>query len=152
MRSPISRTPISVAAAFIAGTLLMPAVASAKDNVLPSRSEFKRECERQGGTFAEGKNSEGKTVWVCIKRGTVIADCELDGKGHGACTVPRDWPKNDGSSPAGSESRPPRTGPAQYIDDGASFQSSSSGDGPELLDVGQGQEPDQGSYRAPTSP
>jgi hypothetical protein len=149
LKFPIRRMLIGGATAFIAGLLLLTAVASAADNAPISRTQFKRECERQGGTFTEGKNSEGKTVWVCVKSGKVIADCELDEKGYGGCTFPRDWQnKTDGSSSAGSDSRPLRTGPAQYIDEGAVFQSSSAADGTGPRDIGLPQHTD----RAPASP
>jgi hypothetical protein len=35
------------------------------------------------GTLTEGKNSEGKTIWLCIQDGKVIANCELDDEGYG---------------------------------------------------------------------
>jgi len=153
LRSPISRSLISVATAFIAGMLLIPAAASAADHAPTTRTQFKRECERRGGTFAEGKNSEGKTVWVCVKDGNVIADCVLGAGGYGGCSVPKDWPLAiDGSSPAGSGSRPQRTGPSQYLDEGAYFPSSSAGGGTGLHDVGPGQGLGGGTFRAPASP
>jgi hypothetical protein len=153
LKSPIRRTLISVATAFMAGMLLVPAVASAEDNAPFNKAQFKRECERRGGTFTEGKDSAGKTIWMCIKDGKIIANCELDDEGYGGCAGPADWPmKIDDPSPAGSGSRPHMTGPAQYISEGAYSPSSSGGGGTRPHYIGPAQYSGQPTYRASGSP
>lgn len=117
-KTSTNRALISVATALIAGLLLMPAYASAEDNPPVDRNAFKRECQARGGVFTEGKSSDGKTVWMCIKNGTIIANCELDDEGYGGCAGPADWPFKVEDSPAGSGGRPHRTSPAQQIDEG----------------------------------
>ena len=144
-RTSTNRTLISVATALIAGLLLMPAFASAA-NAPMDRGAFKRECERRGGVFTEGKNSEGKTVWMCTKDGKIIADCTINRTGSGACSTPIDWPtKLDDSSPAGSGGVPHRTDPAQQIDEGPNSPSTSGDTGTGPLYTGPAQ-------RLPASP
>jgi hypothetical protein len=149
LKSRISRTLSTVATALIAGMLSIPAAASAEDNAPFDRAQFKRECERRGGTFTEGKNSEGKTVWMCIHNGQVIAHCEVDDEGYGGCAGPADWPmKIEGSSPAGSGSRPHNAGPAQHISEGPFSPASSAGNGIRPHYIGAAQYSGQDTSRA----
>jgi hypothetical protein len=119
MHRRLNRTLTSVAIGLTAALVLTPALARAADNAPIDRTTFKRECEARGGVFTEGKTSAGRTIWVCVKDGKIIADCDLDAKGYGGCTGPSDWPMNvDDGAPAagGGPSRP--ASPAQHVDQG----------------------------------
>ena len=151
-KSSTNRALISVATAFIAGLLLTPAVASAEDNPPVDRTQFKRECAARGGVFTEGKTSDGRTIWLCVKNGVIIANCDLDDEGYGGCAGPADWPLKVDDPPAGSGGRHHWTGPAQHREQGPNSPPTSGGTGSGPLGSDPAQHLSQVTSRAVASP